>query len=307
MCATPEMPPPPARFPADERLVRDLLAAQFPRWAGLPVRRVAREGWDNRTFRLGAELLVRLPSAAPYALAVAKEQRWLPVLAAALPLPVPEPVALGTPAAGYPHPWSVYRWLPGEPVDPLTVTDLPRLARDLAAFLAVLQAVDPTDGPAPGQHNWFRGGPLTTYDAQVRGALAALDGRLPDRLLREIWAAALGARWDGRPVWFHGDVAPDNLLVHDGVLAAVIDFGTCGVGDPACDLAIAWTLFPAASRQVFRRRLGVTADTWARGRGWALWKALVGHASARERGDDRQVEETGAVLRAITEEYATAG
>ncbi|WP_226961468.1 MULTISPECIES: aminoglycoside phosphotransferase family protein [Streptomyces] len=305
-----EVGPVPERFPADEGLVRRLLAAQFPEWAALPVRRVADEGWDNRTFRLGEELVVRLPSAAPYALAVAKEHRWLPVLAPRLPQPVPVPLARGGPGEGYPHPWSVYRWLPGEPAIRSAPADPTRFAVDLAAFLAALRAVDPAGGPAPGRHNWFRGGPLTTYDGQVRGALRALagrpaGGRLPVGEVERAWRAALDAAWDGRPVWFHGDVAPGNLLLADGALAGVIDFGTCGVGDPACDLAIAWTLFSGESRAAFRARLGpaATDDAWARGRGWALWKALVGHASALAGGDERGAAGTRGVIEAVVDDY----
>jgi aminoglycoside phosphotransferase (APT) family kinase protein len=236
---------------------------------------VADGGWDNWTFTLGRRMSVRLPSAAEYALAVGKEHRWLPALAPRLPLPIPVPLAKGEPGAGYPHPWSIYRWLDGEPAGPDRIADPVRFALDLAGFLAALQSVDPTGGPRPGVHNWFRGGPLRTYDGQVRSALAALGGHAGVGPAREIWQSALDARWDGVERWFHGDVARGNLLLAGGELAAVIDFGTCGAGDPACDLAIAWTLLTADGRQAFRERLGVDAATWARGRGWALWKTLV--------------------------------
>lgn len=275
MTMEPGLAPVPDRHQIDESLVRRLIATQFPQWADLPVRRVPAEGWDNRTFHLGTTMSVRLPSAAPYALAVEKEHRWLPVLAPRLPLPIPVPLAKGEPADDYPLPWSVYGWLDGEPATRAGIADLTAFASTLAGFLAALRQVDPTGGPGPGQHNWFRGGPLTVYDGQTRRAIDALDGLVPRDAATEIWESALRAGWDGRPVWFHGDVAVGNLLVKDGALAAVIDFGTAGVGDPACDVVIAWTLLAGESRAAFREGLSIDPATWARGRGWALWKALI--------------------------------
>ncbi|MFR9780742.1 aminoglycoside phosphotransferase family protein [Micromonospora sp. MS34] len=272
--------PVPQRRDVDVALVRRLVVAQFPEWAALPVRPVPVGGWDNHTFRLGEDMLVRLPSAAAYALAVEKEQRWLPVLAPHLPLPIPVPLALGEPGAGYPHPWSVYRWLGGAPASAAAIVDLDRFAITLADFLAALQQVDPRGGPTPGQHNWFRGGPLRTYHRQLTQAVEKLADREMRGEVTAIWRAALRQVWDGPPVWFHGDVAAGNLLLADGALTAVIDFGTCGVGDPACDLAIAWTLLSGSSRAAFRGRLSVDTGTWARGRGWALWKAVITYTGA---------------------------
>jgi len=257
-------------------LVRRLIAAQFPQWAGLPVTPVVLQGWDNRTFRLGKEMSVRLPSAERYTLQVEKEHRWLPKLAPLLPLPIPIPMAKGAPAAGYPWHWSVYRWLDGEPATAERITDLPQFATALAQFLTALQRIDPAGGPPPGRHNFFRGGPLTVYDAETRQAIAALDGRIDTDAATAAWEAALAATWHGAPVWFHGDVAAGNLLVEGGRLSAVIDFGTSGVGDPSCDLAIAWTLFRGESRDAFRAVLRPDdATTWSRGRGWVLWKGLI--------------------------------
>lgn len=283
--------------------MRRLVATQFPEWADEPVTQVANEGWDNRTFRLGSEMSVRLPSAAPYALAVEKEHRWLPDLAPQLPLRIPEPLAKGEPGEGYPFAWSVYRWLDGEPATRENVADLTELGRTLADFLAGLQRVDPTGGPGPGLHNWYRGGTLATYDAVTQAALETLDGQGRTDLAREIWRSALRSRWDGRPVWFHGDIAQGNLLVRNGVLTTVIDFGTCGVGDPACDLAIAWTLLTGESRAAFRSGLEVDDETWERGRGWALWKSLVTCAGLLEDGGPELAEEQY-VLDQVLEEYA---
>ncbi|RSM53231.1 aminoglycoside phosphotransferase [Amycolatopsis sp. WAC 01376] len=294
----------PRRVAVDMAQVRGLVAEQFPRWAGLPIRAVAESGWDNVTFRLGEEMVARLPSAAEYALAVDKEQRWLPALAPRLPLPVPVPLAKGRPGAGYPFPWSVYRWLDGEPASADRISDPVRFALDLAGFLAALRKVDAADGPQPGKHNWFRGATLRTYDASVERALTALDGDIDVGLAREIWKTALDAPWDGVDFWFHGDVAPGNLLLDGGELAAVIDFGTCGVGDPSCDTAIAWTLLSADGRQAFRDRLSVDDAAWARGRGWALWKTLVACARTRGRADE-EAADARRVLGEIFSEYST--
>ena len=263
-------------------LVSRLVRTQFPEWAQLPVRPVEVDGWDNATFRLGDTMSVRLPSARHYIEAVAKEQRWLPILAPQLPLPVPQPLAMGTPASGFPWPWSVYRWIDGTSVTSETVADLPRFAADLADFLAALYKIDPSGGPAPGTHNFFRGGPLTVYDGETREQLEALTGHIDTALAAEVWQAALETAWHGSPVWFHGDAQPGNLLLADGRLSAVLDFGTCGVGDPACDTTIAWTFLSGESSRVFRERLPVDSATWVRGRGWAIWKAMKVLSAALE-------------------------
>jgi aminoglycoside phosphotransferase (APT) family kinase protein len=267
-------------------LVSRLVAAQFPQWAHLPVTPVELDGWDNTTFRLGEDLSVRLPSGDPYVLQVEKEHRWLPILAPHLPLPIPEPLAKGAPGCGFPRPWSVYRWLEGEHATVERVADLNRFAADLANFLAALYEVDPAGGPAPGEHNFFRGGALTTYDSEVREAIAGLKGKVDTDAAAAVWEAALAAARRGPSVWIHGDVTASNMLVVDGRLSAVIDFGCSGVGDPACDLTIAWTFLCGDSRDVFRDRLALDA-TWARGRGWALWKALITHVQALRTNDAR--------------------
>lgn len=262
----------------DAALVQRLIAAQFPQWAGLDIAPLLPGGWDNRTFHLGQDMTVRLPSAASYALQVEKEQVFLPKLAPHLPLPIPVPLARGVSGEGYPWPWSVYRWLPGETAADERIGDLTIFAEDLARFLVALREVDASGGPLPGAHNFFRGGPPAHYDTETRRALAALEGRIDTEAAHKVWEAALSADWHGAPVWFHGDISWGNLLVEDGRLSAVIDFGTSGIGDPACDLAIAWTLFRGESREVFRAGMGLDAGTWARGRGWTLWKALIVYA-----------------------------
>ncbi|WP_405089467.1 aminoglycoside phosphotransferase family protein [Micromonospora sp. NBC_01392] len=278
----------------DAALVRALVAAQFPQWAHLPVTAVARQGWDNRTFRLGEHLLARLPSAEGYVPGVAKEDRWLPVLARHLPLPVPEPVATGAPGAGYPYPWSVRRWLPGETLAAARDRDRAAVARDLGDLLAALRQVPTAGGPAAGRHSAFRGCHPSVYGDEVEHALDVLGDRVDAAACRAVWARALTTAWPGAPVWCHGDVSAGNLLVVDGRLTAVIDFGQCGVGDPACDLVPAWTWCVGAERAVLREATGLPADAWRRARGWALWKALVTLAS----GSGAQ-EEQARVLAAV--------
>jgi aminoglycoside phosphotransferase (APT) family kinase protein len=282
----------------NEDLVRRLIAAQFPQWAHLPVSPAVPQGWDNRTFRLGTAMSVRLPSAAGYSLQTEKEHRWLPVLAPQLPLSIPVPLALGQPGEGFPWQWSVYRWLEGTPTSHACINDVSAFATTLAHFLSALQRIDASDGPLAGPHSAFRGGPLSTYDAETRQAIATLADEINPAAATAVWEAAVTTHWHGPPVWFHGDVAVGNLLLSDGNLDAVIDFGCAGVGDPACDLVIAWTLLTGASRATFRAALPLDAATWFRGRGWALWKALITLAEYRT-SNLAKADEARRVLREI--------
>ncbi len=284
-------------------LVGQLVTAQFPEWADLPIKPVEFDGWDNRTFRLGEDMAVRLPSAECYSGQVEKEQRWLPRLAPLLPLHIPIPLAMGVPAAGYPWHWSVYRWIEGEKATIECIDDLHRFATTLARFLAALQQIDAAGGPPPGQHNFFRGGPLAIYDTETRDAIAVLHGKIDSDAVTAAWEAALKATWHGTPVWLHGDLSASNLLVRRGRLSAVIDFGCSGVGDPACDLTIAWTLFSGESREAFCAALPVDGATWARGRGWALW---TGVSKLAEHIDTNPFE-AGKARRAIDEVLAYQG
>lgn len=258
----------------DEALVRRLLAAQFPEWENLPVRLVLGGGNDHRIFRLGEHLSVRLPAAPGYVPQVRKEQRWLPRLAPELPLPVPSVKGIGERSDLFPAPWSVYGWMAGEPASVSDVSDWARFAADLAAFLMRLRAVDATHAPSPGPHSAFRGGPLEHWDDEMDVIIGRVNGRERD-LAAGIWRDALAAPFTGAPVWFHGDVSLNNLLVQGGALAAVIDFGCSGAGDPACDTVFRWTSHHAAAREQYRRDYAVDEATWARGRGWALWKGLI--------------------------------
>lgn len=259
----------------DTTLVHRLISTQFPKWKDLPVQPIAMSGWDNRTFHLGSEMLVRLPSAAKYAAQVEKEHLWLPKLSPLLPLPVPKPIALGHPTNEYPWKWSIYRYLEGNNAAQSPPSNLSDFAKSLAQFLVALQHIDGTGGPPPSPDNFYRGGYLRVYDAQTRQAIHALKDRIDTHTATKVWEAALETSWQHTPVWVHGDISLGNLLVQNGKLSAVIDFGQLAVGDPACDLSIAWTLFKEKSRDVFRSLLPLDSDTWTRGRAWTLWKALI--------------------------------
>jgi aminoglycoside phosphotransferase (APT) family kinase protein len=273
----------------DADLVRRLLAGQFPEWARLPLEPVRPLGTDNANFRLGDELVVRLPRRERTSITLEKERRWLPRLAPDLPLAVPEPLADGAPTEGYPFAWSVYRWLPGEIAAVASITDTARLADDLAEFIGALQRIDPWGGPPPGEHNFFRGEPLAARDQSTRDAIASLEGELDARAVTAIWDDGLAApEWAGPPLWIHGDLDARNLLVRDGRLSAVLDFGSLGVGDPACDVMVAWKMLPPDARKLFREALSVDDATWARGRGWAV-SQVVGALAY-------YTEETNAVL-----------
>ena len=265
--------------------VSALVAEQFPQWVHLPVKPVEHSGWNNRSFRLGDTMIVRLPSAVRYVAQVDKEQQWLPYLAARLPLPVPEPLALGQPGQGFPWRWSIYRWIEGTPlVLALAQTDLNSVARDVAGFLTALQAVDASSGPAAGTHNFHRGGSLNVYSDETEAAIMTVSDEIDVDMAREIWSRALASKWQAAPVWVHGDITEGNLLVQNGRLSAVIDFGSCAVGDPSSDLVLAWNLLDRDSRHLFRQLLPYTPKTWERARGWALWKALITLSAQRPDG-----------------------
>jgi len=260
----------------DVSLVSRLVAAQFPQWAGLPIEPVPSGGTDNALYRLGDDMVARLPRTERTSGTLEKERMWLPRLAPLLPLAIPVSLADGMPAEGYPFEWSVYRWLKGEDATVERVTDLNRLATDLAQFVAALQQIDPTGGAYPGEHNAFRGVPLATRDESTRAAIASLGGAFDGGVVTAAWEAALRApKWERAPVWIHGDLDSRNLLVKQGRLSAVIDFGCLGVGDPACDVMVAWKVLPADTRDIFRTALSVDDGTWARGRGWAISQALM--------------------------------
>jgi aminoglycoside phosphotransferase (APT) family kinase protein len=267
----------------DDDLVRRLVGGRFPRWAGLAVERIPSGGTVNAMYRLGRDMVVRLPLAEGGAADVTLEREWLPRLAPLLPTAVPEVLGAGEPAEGYPWPWSVYRWRDGRNPEAGALEEPAALAADLAAFVTAMRSVTP---PEPGAAPWpqapraYRGGPLATLDTATRAAIEELRG-IPEEAvdcdaLAAVWEDALRAPdGAGPPVWLHADLMPGNLLVAGGRLTSVIDFGCMGVGDPACDLFPAWNLLPAGAREVFREALGVDDATWVRGRARTLSQAVI--------------------------------
>jgi aminoglycoside phosphotransferase (APT) family kinase protein len=262
----------PDEIEIDLQVVQRLLDQQFPEWAGLPLRRFPSYGTVNALFRLGAELCVRLPrlldEVPTYAIEqIHKDTEWLPRLSPHLPALVPVVVGQGEPSEDYPYNWAVYQWLEGEP--PRRATDA--LARELAAFITALQSIDPTGAPA----TMSRAQPLAAHDSATRAALTRLHGEIDVPAAMRAWERALQApNWDKHPVWVHGDLLAANLLLHDGRLGAVLDWGSLCAGDPACDLMIAWSLL-APVRDEFCASLDLDDATFERGRGWALSQAVI--------------------------------
>jgi aminoglycoside phosphotransferase (APT) family kinase protein len=252
-------------------LIRQLLRDQHPDLAGLPVREVP-GGWGNQMWRLGEELAVRIPRTEDAPDLLRKECRWLPVLAPGLPLPVPEPVRTGAPSDRFPKPWAVMTWVPGEPLDLASISRADHAADTLAGFLRALHVAAPADAPAGGDFGAHpgkcTGGFDYFFDTIARTDLAAE--------ARAVWDDAVAApEWEGPPVWVHGDLHPANVVVADGTLAGVIDFGTVFAGDPAWDLAAAWVLLPAGSAGRFFDAYGpVDEGTIRRARGLAALKSL---------------------------------
>lgn len=265
------------QIPVDEPLARRLVEQQFPDWSDLPIRMVDSGGTDNAVLRLGDDLALRLPIRPGAATTLTKEHRWLPVVAPHLPIAVPQPVARGVPADGMPFEWSIYGWIPGRVATPAWLGSPAAVAETVGRFVAAIHAIDPTDGPPPGPHNGHRGVPLAHRDAATRAAIDRLADEADIDALLTAWETALAAPvWDRPGVWIHGDLWETNLLLDDaGDLAAIIDFGCLGVGDPATDLTVAWNLFDAPTRQVFREHAAVDDATWDRGRGWALSFAVI--------------------------------
>ncbi|MFJ5307956.1 aminoglycoside phosphotransferase family protein [Streptomyces sp. NPDC088350] len=264
----------------DPTLVRRLLAAQFPQWAALPLTLLEPAGSDHVIYRLGETMTVRLPRSDWADGEAAKEHTWLRHLAPRLPLAVPEPLGLGTPGPGYPWHWSVTRWLDGTTPTADDLADPDATAHQLAYFLRQLQSLPAAATLLPGAHPELNRAPLADRDHATRAAIEAVEGVFDTAAMTEVWDNALRApAWDREPVWCHGDFHTGNLLTVDGRLSAVIDFGGLGMGDPACDLVIAYTLLSATTRPLFRTALGPDDATWTRGMGWALATGLNAYTS----------------------------
>ncbi len=259
----------------NKSLARKLIEEQFPEYCNLPINDIEKQGHDNRTYRLGSDMLIRMPTTAEYALKVPKEQELLLQLEKRLSLCIPVPLKMGLRSADYPYPFSIYKWLPGKSINLLTLVDREKeqLAFYLAKFLKELQAIRDVVGLEPGQHNWWRGDHVSVYNKGAREQIEEL-ARIIDRSKAlALWEQACITQWDKSPVWVHGDFSIGNMLIHNGKLSAIIDFGGAAVGDPACDLVIAWTYLSDKAREIFMSEIDLCRETWLRARAWALWKA----------------------------------
>lgn len=258
----------------DEKLAKKLINEQFPEWSHLTVTPVETSGWDNRTFHLGDGMSIRMPSDEAYAPQILKEFKWLPVLAKGLSVQITNPIALGKPSDTYPWHWSVNQWLDGDVASLANIANLNDFAESLGCFLNEFHKIDATTGPQAGEHNFHRGGDLANYDKEMQEALPKINEKQHREIATALWQDALSSKWQEKLVWVHGDLATGNILVRDGKLHAIIDFGCMAVGDPACDLVLAWNFFDKESREIFQRTVSIDKATWIRAMAWALWKTL---------------------------------
>ncbi|WP_433586561.1 aminoglycoside phosphotransferase family protein [Microbacterium hydrocarbonoxydans] len=283
-------------------LVRSLVSEQFPHWAGLPIRPVAVQGWDNRTFRLGDRHSVRLPSADGYVAGLLREEQTLATLASSFHVVIPRVVATGAPSAAFNRPWSVREWIEGRSLSSVEPRERESAISSLGDALRELQACNTLSGPWAGRASAYRGCHVSAVGEDVQDPLARLDRSQAERC-RALWDAAVDTVWTGPPVWVHGDVAPGNILFDSrGHLAALIDFGQTCIGDPACDLAFAWLSCTSRERDLLHDRLELPEDAWLRGAAWALWKTLI---SSPEEMLNKYGRSRDAVLRDVAD--VTAG
>lgn len=258
-------------------VVSKLINEQFKEFSNLEIRPVEKSGHDNRTFHLGDDMSIRMPSGKAYSKQIEKEVKWLPLFKENISFNISTPISVGSKSQDYPYLWSINKWIDGETVTYENVDNLNEFARDLARFLKELQSIDASEGPIAGAHNFYRGGDLKVYDRETRVTLENLKDVFEKDKLEKIWNEAVSTEYKEEPLWIHGDVAVGNLLVKDGKLNAVIDFGILGTGDPACDYVMSWTFFNYESRLIFKEALKCDEDTWNRAKGWALWKALISY------------------------------
>lgn len=261
----------------NEIIAQQLITEQFPEFKNFEIKSIKTQGHDNRTFRLGNDLLIRLPNAQRYASSIEKEQIWLPQFAPHIATMIPKPINLGQPTSYYPFSWSIYQWIEGESANNLMQDnlDLPIIAEQLAQFLTELAAINTKNGSHPGPENFYRGGRLRIYYKQTQAALQKLSSSIDVAAYEQLWHQAVQNGWLCDPVWIHGSMNPSNIIIEDKQLKSVIDFSRIAVGEPSCDLVMAWTFFDETSKQIFKENLNYKENIWENGRAWALWKSLI--------------------------------
>lgn len=258
----------------DLNTIYSIIENQFPEYKDLKIKKVILNGHDNQTFHLGNEFSLRFPSHINYSSQVIKEHTFCSELQKQIPIQITQPIALGHPSDQYPYHFSINKWIEGEIVNDNNILDKHQFALDLANFLINLQKCNVSNGPEPGLHNFYRGGNLAVYHDET---LKAIDNQIlfDKSKCLAMWMLGINSRYNQSPVWIHGDIAKGNLLVKDGKLVAVIDFGNMAIGDPSCDYGMAWTYFDHKSRPIFINSLQLDKGTINRARAWALWKALI--------------------------------
>ncbi len=259
----------------NSKFVKKLIDIQFPEYNNLEIKAVKKQGWDNRTYRLGKEKLIRLPSGEYYSEKIIKENKYLPKLAPHLTTKISKPLKLGKPSTIYPFNFAIYEWIEGKSANLMKFTDkeLQIIAKDLSVFLNELHFIKNLKGPSPGKHNGWGGGELNFFDKDTQNQIENLKNIINKSKSLDLWKQAKSSKWNKKPVWIHGDFYFGNFLVHNNKLSGVIDFGGMAKGDPAKDLVIAWTFLKNESREIFKYKIKYDSDTWIRAKGWVLWKA----------------------------------
>ena len=270
------------------KLIKRLIDVQFPEYNNLKIKAVKKQGWDNRTFRLGKEKLIRLPSGEYYSEKIIKENNFLPKLAPYLTTKISKPLKIGKPSDIYPFNFAIYDWLEGTSANHLQFSnkELQMIAKDLTVFLNELHCINNLNGPLPGKHNGWGGGELNLFDKDTKNQIGKLRNIINKTKSLDLWEQAKSSKWNKKPVWIHGDFYLGNFLIKNNKLTAVIDFGGMAKGDPAKDLGIAWTFLRNESKEIFKNKIQYNLDTWIRAKGWVLWKATFELCKTKDKNSE---------------------
>jgi len=264
-----------------KQLAKNMLEEQFPQFKDLEITDIKIGGWDNKVFRLGDDKLIKMPIAKKYEIQIDTTFHWLPKLANHLPFKIPQPLGRGKPSPAYPFKWAIYNWIEGDTVFESKNIDGEKFADDLVTFIKDLHKINIDNAPAPSIHNFYRGGDLRIYDTEIIASISALKGKIDYRKAMQIWEKSIASQYHDSPLWIHGDLSLGNILLEEGQIKAIIDFGMIAAGDPACDLAVAYNIFTADVREEFIIKMDMKKDVWDRAKGWALWKSLISFANPK--------------------------